>query len=60
MDLQRRLWKFNEVFAEFNLAACIKAALQRHGYAVGDPIPPQSPLSSDDRNKIASVIAEMK
>lgn len=60
MDLQRRLWKFNEVFAEFNLAACIKAALQQHGYAVGDPIPPQSPLSSDDRNKIASVIAEMK
>jgi 4-hydroxy-tetrahydrodipicolinate synthase len=59
MDLQRRLWKFNEVFAEFNLAACM-AALQQHGYAVGDPIPPQSPLSSDDRNKIASVIAQMK
>ena len=60
MDLQRRLWKFNEVFAEFNLAACIKAALQQHGYAVGDPIPPQTPLSSDDRNKIASVIAQME
>jgi 4-hydroxy-tetrahydrodipicolinate synthase len=60
MDLQRRLWKFNEVFAEFNLAACIKAALQQQGYAVGDPISPQTPLSSDDRNKIASVIAQME
>ena len=27
MDLQRGLWRINEIFARFNLAACIKAAL---------------------------------
>src|SRR5262245_33711104 len=37
MDLQRDLWRINEAFARFNLAACIKAGLQMQGYAVGDP-----------------------
>src|SRR5688572_17565824 len=41
MALQRRLWRLNEAFARFNLAACIKAGLQSQGYPVGDPIPPQ-------------------
>ena len=27
MALQRRLWRINEAFARFNLAACIKAGL---------------------------------
>ena len=31
MELQRRLWSINEAFARFNLAACIKAALQIAG-----------------------------
>ena len=35
--LQRRLWRINEAFARFNLAACIKAGLEFQGYAVGDP-----------------------
>src|SRR5438105_15151577 len=39
MALQRRLWQVNEVFARFNLAACIKAGLESQGYAVGDPVP---------------------
>src|SRR5215467_12740195 len=34
MTLQRRLWRINEVFARFNLAACIKAALEIQGYPV--------------------------
>jgi hypothetical protein len=29
----------NEVFARFNLAACIKAGLESQGYPVGDPVP---------------------
>ena len=41
MELQRALWRINEIFARFNLAACIKAALALQGYDVGDPIPPQ-------------------
>jgi 4-hydroxy-tetrahydrodipicolinate synthase len=59
IELQRRLWRFNEVFAQFNLAACIKAALEEQGYQMGDPIPPQSPISSDDRVVVASVLAEI-
>ena len=47
MALQRELWRINEAFARFNLAACIKAGLQIQGYAVGDPVPPQAPLSGE-------------
>ncbi|HEX9182559.1 MAG TPA: dihydrodipicolinate synthase family protein, partial [Burkholderiales bacterium] len=47
MILQRRLWTLNECFAKYNLAACIKGGLQLQGYAVGDPLPPQSPLSPE-------------
>ena len=42
MTLQRKLWRINEAFARFNLAACIKAGLEIQGYAVGDPVPPQA------------------
>src|SRR5436189_646736 len=45
MALQRRLWRINEVFARFNLAACIKAGLQLQGYDVGDPVPPTAALT---------------
>jgi 4-hydroxy-tetrahydrodipicolinate synthase len=57
--LQRDLWRINEVFARFNLAACIKAGLQIQGYAVGDPVPPQTPLSADDRKLIEGILAEV-
>ena len=32
MTLQRKLWRVNEAFARFNLAACIKAGLDIQGY----------------------------
>lgn len=54
--LQRDLWALNEAFAEFNLAACIKAGLDIQGYAVGDPIAPQRPLTSDERDSVARVL----
>jgi len=47
MDLQRKLWKLNEAFAKYNLAACIKGALVLQGYTVGAPLPPQEPLSAE-------------
>src|ERR1700684_1285873 len=47
--LQRRLWRLNEAFARYNLAACIKAGLAIQGYAVGDPIAPQAALTADER-----------
>ena len=41
MQLQRQLWSINQVFAKYNLAACIKGGLELQGYAVGTPLPPQ-------------------
>src|ERR1700726_4108977 len=49
MKLQRSLWRINEAFARFNLAACIKAGLAIRGYDVGDPVAPQGALSADER-----------
>ena len=53
MALQRPLWKLNQAFTRYNLAACIKGGLQLQGYAVGDPLPPQAPLP-------AEVVQEMR
>jgi dihydrodipicolinate synthase/N-acetylneuraminate lyase len=52
MALQRPLWSLNQVFAKYNLAACIKAGLQLQGYAVGEPLPPQTPVSGEGREEI--------
>ena len=59
MALQRELWRINEAFARFNLAACIKAGLQIQGYAVGDPVPPQAALSADDRKVVEAILADV-
>jgi 4-hydroxy-tetrahydrodipicolinate synthase len=45
MELQRPLWSLNQAFAKYNLAACIKGALEVQGYPVGAPLPPQAPLA---------------
>ncbi len=59
LKLQREMWRVNEAFARFNLAACIKAGLQIQGYDVGDPIPPQTPLNADDRKVIETILASL-
>jgi len=59
MALQRELWRINEAFARFNLAACIKAGLQIQGYAVGDPLPPQTPLTASERDAVAAILADV-
>ena len=59
MALQRKLWGINEVFARFNLAACIKAALELQGYEVGDPIPPQRALGAEERRVVEKALAEV-
>ncbi len=59
MDLQARMWRINEIFARYDLAACIKAGLQLQGYAVGDPVPPQLPLGTEDRQVLASALREI-
>ncbi len=59
MKLQRELWRINEAFARFNLAACIKAGLQIQGYDVGDPVPPQATLSAEDRKAVEAILAAL-
>jgi 4-hydroxy-tetrahydrodipicolinate synthase len=59
MKLQRDLWRINEAFARFNLAACIKAGLQMQGYAVGDPVPPQAALGAAEREAVESILADV-
>ena len=59
MRLQRELWRINEAFARFNLAACIKAGLQIQGYAVGDPVPPQAALGGAEREAVESILADV-
>ena len=59
MKLQREMWRINEAFAKFNLAACIKAGLQIQGYDVGDPVPPQQPLSAEDRKVVEGLLASL-
>jgi 4-hydroxy-tetrahydrodipicolinate synthase len=59
LKLQREMWRVNEAFARFNLAACIKAGLQIQGYEVGDPVPPQTPLNADDRKVVERILASL-
>jgi 4-hydroxy-tetrahydrodipicolinate synthase len=59
MALQCRLWRINEAFARFNLAACIKAGLELQGYPVGDPVPPQAALTADERRAVESALREI-
>jgi 4-hydroxy-tetrahydrodipicolinate synthase len=59
MALQRRLWRINEAFARYNLAACIKAGLAIQGYDVGDPVAPQAALSADERKVIEAVLRDI-
>lgn len=59
LKLQRKLWRVNEAFAKFNLAACIKAGLALQGYDVGDPVPPQAALTAEERKAVEKVLAEI-
>jgi dihydrodipicolinate synthase/N-acetylneuraminate lyase len=59
MALQRDLWAINQVFAKYNLAACVKGGLQLQGYAVGEPVPPQAPLSAEGRSEVAALLTRL-
>jgi 4-hydroxy-tetrahydrodipicolinate synthase len=59
MALQRRMWRINEAFARYNLAACIKAGLSIQGYDVGDPIAPQPALTAEQRRAVEAVLREI-
>lgn len=59
MELQRPLWKVNEIFAKYSIAACIKTALDLQGFAVGAPMHPQMPLGEAARAEIAGVLRDV-
>jgi 4-hydroxy-tetrahydrodipicolinate synthase len=59
LALQRKLWRVNEAFARYNLAACIKAGLAIQGYEVGDPVLPQAALTADERKAVEAVLREI-
>lgn len=59
MDFQRPMWKVNEIFAKYSIAACIKTALDLQGFAVGAPMHPQMPLGEAARAEIASVLRDI-
>src|SRR6201988_2284092 len=59
MVLQQKLWRINEAFARFNLAACIKAGLAIQGYDVGDPVPPQAALSAEQRKAVEAALKDV-
>jgi 4-hydroxy-tetrahydrodipicolinate synthase len=59
MALQRGLWRINEAFARYNLAACIKAGLAIQGYDIGDPIAPQAALTADERKAVEKVLQDI-
>jgi 4-hydroxy-tetrahydrodipicolinate synthase len=59
LALQRRLWRINEAFARYNLAACIKAGLASQGYDVGDPVAPQAALTADEHKAVEAALREI-
>ena len=59
LTLQRKLWRLNEAFARYNLAACIKAGLAIQGYEVGDPVQPQAALTTDERKAVEAVLRDI-
>lgn len=52
MELQRRLWRVNQMFAKYSLAACVKGGLEMMGFEVGPPLAPQPALSAEGRDEV--------
>jgi 4-hydroxy-tetrahydrodipicolinate synthase len=60
MELQRQMWKLNQAFAKYNLAACIKGGLQLQGYPVGSPLSPQEPLPPLGIEEVKQALSEIE
>lgn len=56
MALQRKLWRVNQVFAKYSLAACVKGGLELMGFEVGLPLAPQPPLSDAGKAEVREVL----
>ncbi|MEM7131479.1 MAG: dihydrodipicolinate synthase family protein [Chloroflexota bacterium] len=59
LALQKKLWRMNEIFSKYSLAACIKAGLTLQGFPVGDPVLPQQPLKGEGIEEVRRVLSEL-
>jgi 4-hydroxy-tetrahydrodipicolinate synthase len=59
MALQRQLWRINQVFAKYALAACIKGGLELQGFPVGPPLAPQAPLDQAGRAEVRAALENL-
>jgi 4-hydroxy-tetrahydrodipicolinate synthase len=59
LHFQKRLWRINDLFQKHALAACIKAALELQGFAVGVPIPPQQPLAGVALEEVRTALGDL-
>ncbi|MGB0682994.1 MAG: dihydrodipicolinate synthase family protein [Magnetovibrionaceae bacterium] len=59
MELQRSLWKLNEAFQKYQLAACIKGGLTLQGFNVGQPLAPQAPLTEAGYKEVEGVLRSL-
>ena len=60
MALQRRLWRLNQAFAKYNLAACVKGGLEIQGYDVGAPFAPQKALTEAGRAEVKAALDALR
>jgi 4-hydroxy-tetrahydrodipicolinate synthase len=60
MVLQRELWRLNQLFVKYALAACIKGGLELKGFAVGAPLPPQAALDTAGRAELSAVLESLE
>ena len=60
MALQRRLWRLNQAFAKYNLAACVKGGLEIQGYDVGAPFAPQKALIEAGRAEVKAALDALR
>jgi 4-hydroxy-tetrahydrodipicolinate synthase len=56
MALQRKLWRVNQAFAKYSLAACVKGGLELMGFEVGAPLAPQPPLDAAGKAEVRDVL----
>jgi 4-hydroxy-tetrahydrodipicolinate synthase len=59
LTLQKKLWPLNMAFQQYSLSACVKAGLEMQGFAVGNPIPPQSQLDEDGRKTVRRILGDV-
>jgi 4-hydroxy-tetrahydrodipicolinate synthase len=56
---QKDLWRINQAFARYNLAACVKAGLDLQGFEVGEPLPPQAPLAPQEKEEVKKILVDL-